>query len=199
MPRVPEAYIESRRRDIILAARRAFLEQGMHEATMAEIAREAGITPGAIYRYFPSKEELAHACCSENADAVHHIWEGYRPGDDPMDGMAAASIRTFALLDEPDACDDTVIHLEFLLSSLRAGESVPLAHIRDEREKIVERMAETFRLAQEKGQLAPNLNPRPLAEALFAFYWGVRIDKLTAPGSSATAQFAEVMKLLAPR
>lgn len=43
---------------ILQAARRLFLRQGYHATGMREIAREAGISPGAVYNHFSSKEEI---------------------------------------------------------------------------------------------------------------------------------------------
>ena len=35
-----------------------FLRKGFHKATMDDIARETGLSKGALYLYFPSKENL---------------------------------------------------------------------------------------------------------------------------------------------
>ncbi|MGE5553498.1 MAG: TetR/AcrR family transcriptional regulator [Betaproteobacteria bacterium] len=47
---------------IVCAARKLFAKKGYEGATMAEIAREAEITEGAIYRHFTDKKELFMAC-----------------------------------------------------------------------------------------------------------------------------------------
>jgi AcrR family transcriptional regulator len=44
--------------DIIAAALKLFAEKGFREATMAEIAKAAGISTGNIYRYYGNKETL---------------------------------------------------------------------------------------------------------------------------------------------
>jgi AcrR family transcriptional regulator len=49
---------EARRELIVQAAMEVFAERGYQEASMAEIARAAGITPAVIYDHFPSKAEL---------------------------------------------------------------------------------------------------------------------------------------------
>ena len=46
---------------IVAAARREFLSKGFHEASLRSIASEAGVTTGAIYGYFSSKEALLGA------------------------------------------------------------------------------------------------------------------------------------------
>ncbi len=60
MPRTPKV-VENRREQIMDAALRVFAQKGFARASNKDIAREAGITPGLIYHYFPSKEALLQA------------------------------------------------------------------------------------------------------------------------------------------
>src|SRR3954471_22577665 len=47
-----------RRAEILAAAQRCFVRSGFHGASMQDICAEAGMSPGNLYRYFPSKEAL---------------------------------------------------------------------------------------------------------------------------------------------
>jgi AcrR family transcriptional regulator len=47
-----------RQQQIMVAARRVFVERGYHKATMEEIAKEAELSPGTLYLYFKNKNEL---------------------------------------------------------------------------------------------------------------------------------------------
>jgi AcrR family transcriptional regulator len=47
-----------RRAEILEAAQRCFVRSGFHGASMQDICAEAGMSPGNLYRYFPSKEAL---------------------------------------------------------------------------------------------------------------------------------------------
>ena len=68
MARVSDAHLEARRLSILKAARRVFSEKGVAAATMADIAAVACCSPGAIYRYFESKEALVNA--------LYQQWKG---------------------------------------------------------------------------------------------------------------------------
>ncbi len=61
---------DRRRRQIMVAAKRVFLDKGLGEATMEDIAREAEISPGTIYLYFKSKDEL---CLSLLFKVLHYL------------------------------------------------------------------------------------------------------------------------------
>src|SRR3990172_7573714 len=68
VPKLKPQEVEQRRREIIEAARVCFLRNGFHQTTTDEICREAAITPGGLYHYFGSKEEIISAVIE---DAAH--------------------------------------------------------------------------------------------------------------------------------
>jgi TetR/AcrR family transcriptional regulator, repressor for uid operon len=52
-----------RRAHIVAAAERAFVRFGFHATTMQQVADEAGMSAGNLYRYFPSKEAIVEGLC----------------------------------------------------------------------------------------------------------------------------------------
>ena len=58
MPKLKPDTQRARREHILDAAERCFARAGFHRCTMHDICKEAGISPGALYVYFSSKEEL---------------------------------------------------------------------------------------------------------------------------------------------
>jgi AcrR family transcriptional regulator len=54
-----------KRDDILRAALELFAEHGFHNAPMAQLARQANVAVGSIYRYFKDKDELIHALYTE--------------------------------------------------------------------------------------------------------------------------------------
>jgi AcrR family transcriptional regulator len=53
---------------ILQAARTCFLKSGFQGASMGDICAEANMSPGALYRYFPSKESLVEAICAADRE-----------------------------------------------------------------------------------------------------------------------------------
>lgn len=80
------------RRALILdAARAAFFELGLEGASMREIAKRAGYTPGAIYSYFSSREEIYAALLGESLLRLNaHVASA------PDDGTPAERVRSKA-------------------------------------------------------------------------------------------------------
>lgn len=60
MPRLAVDVKEARRSHILAAAQRCFARSGYHLTTIDDIAAEAGVSKGAPYVYFESKEALFH-------------------------------------------------------------------------------------------------------------------------------------------
>jgi AcrR family transcriptional regulator len=63
MPRSTEQHSSQMRRRILEGAERAFRVSGYRSASVPEIAAEADVSVGLIYRYFESKQELFLAVC----------------------------------------------------------------------------------------------------------------------------------------
>jgi AcrR family transcriptional regulator len=62
--------IDTRRAFVLDAARTVFEESGLEGASIREIAKRAGYTPGAIYSYYPSKEAIYAALIAEALDRL---------------------------------------------------------------------------------------------------------------------------------
>ena len=58
MPKLKPETLEARRGHILDSAELCFARSGFHRCTMADICTEAGISPGALYVHFESKEAL---------------------------------------------------------------------------------------------------------------------------------------------
>jgi len=70
MPKVTAQYRDARRDQILSAARRCFLRDGFHATSMQDLFAEAGLSSGAVYGYFPSKDDVIIAIAEEN---VRHV------------------------------------------------------------------------------------------------------------------------------
>ena len=63
-----------RRDEILSAAKTVFARSGFHSTTMADVAKEAGLSYGTVYWYFDSKEALFHALMDSEEMALRaHI------------------------------------------------------------------------------------------------------------------------------
>jgi TetR/AcrR family transcriptional regulator, transcriptional repressor of aconitase len=70
MPKVTPAHRAARRRQILDAARAVFAEKGFAQTSTGDIVAKSGLSTGAVYSYFPSKNDLVLAVCDDAIDTV---------------------------------------------------------------------------------------------------------------------------------
>src|ERR1700735_5422642 len=70
MPKVTSEYRAERRAHIMAAAPRCFVCDGFHASSMQDLVGEAGMSSGAMYRYFASKDAVIEAIAADNLDQV---------------------------------------------------------------------------------------------------------------------------------
>ena len=70
MPKVSPEYRAERLAHTLAAARRCFVRDGFHGTSMQDLVDEAGVSSGAVYRYFPSKDAVIEAIAADNLEQV---------------------------------------------------------------------------------------------------------------------------------
>ncbi|MGH2632770.1 MAG: TetR/AcrR family transcriptional regulator [Tepidiformaceae bacterium] len=197
MSKVSQAHLNARRDSIINAACRAFSEKGVETTTMAEVAAMAGISPGAIYRYFDNKEALATACLGESADAILNQWvQNPETSDNPAAELGELARMTFALLNEPSERANTILTMERMLTLLRDEDEGGLDDFRQEFLKVTSGIQSRLILARQAGQFPAGLDPNAVAGMLFSLYWGARITRAFLPDADTDAQVDAAGKLI---
>jgi TetR/AcrR family transcriptional repressor of uid operon len=149
-----------RRTEILDAAERCFARSGFHGASMQEICTEAGMSPGNLYRYFPSKEELIAGISERNrADAAASFAQvGAAPNF--FDGLA--ELGRHHLVDR----SETEIGLcAEIMAESRRNPAIAQMYQDIERD-IKERIAAMLRLAVERGEIRADLDIDAAASVL---------------------------------
>jgi AcrR family transcriptional regulator len=65
LPKISELRRESRRQEILDAALACFSEDGFHQTGMADIVSRSGMSHGAVYGYFRSKDDIIEALADD--------------------------------------------------------------------------------------------------------------------------------------
>lgn len=91
------------RNRIVAAARELFLVKGFDGTSVAEVCREAGVSNGALFHQFPTKEDLGFAVYTlVRRDFWNRVMAAMAEPLDPLDGVEAAVRAAFAFQrDEP--------------------------------------------------------------------------------------------------
>lgn len=90
---------------ILNAAKKEFLEKGYLNASLRNIVKNAGVTTGAFYRYYDSKEAVFSALVDEHATYVLSLFNNTLNDFEKMSGQE----QTEQMTDISDACLDTML------------------------------------------------------------------------------------------
>src|SRR5689334_7440337 len=102
MSKMPTTYLEARTVEIRDAAMRVFARKGISSTTMQDIASEAGISAGAIYRYFDGKDALVRAVFDECREENQARFEEARDAfGSPFDAFLAVGRAVWDEFHEP--------------------------------------------------------------------------------------------------
>jgi len=87
-----ERAIKQRER-ILEAARLCFVKRGFHGASIADIAEEAGMSPGLMYRYFENKHAIVRAIIDRQLESGRRVLEEIKSSEDLVEGILNAIER----------------------------------------------------------------------------------------------------------
>ena len=181
---------DERRANILEAAERAFVRYGFHAATMTQVAEEAGMSAGNLYRYFPSKEAIVEGLCE--ADQVERS-EAFAMLASAQDLKAAmwAALQEHVLGCPPAKAR---MILEIWAESGRNPRVAALAPQLDQ--DVIEGLFELVELAKTRGVAAPALDARFAASLLFTLVSGLFRRKALEPNFELVAESAVVLSVL---
>ena len=179
-----------RRAEILDAAERCFARSGFHQASMQDICAEAGMSPGNLYRYFPSKEALIAGISERNrADAVGDFARVSQAADF-FDALAQLA-RQY-MVERSDA--EVGLCAEIMAESRRNPE---IARIYEAVENdIKSRIAAMLREAIERGEVRADLDVDSAAVALMVLADGMSWRRAVEPGFDAERMLPLILQMV---
>jgi len=160
-----------RREEILAAAKSCFARAGFHATSMRDIYRECGLSPGAVYNHFASKEEIVLALGEERLREAQARREALELIEDPIEAMRllAAGTREELVRDE-----DLLMDLQLAGEALR-DESIAEVS-RHTFEATLETVVGLLDRAQMSGHLDASLDTDALARLLIGVFQGVVVQ-----------------------
>ena len=148
----PIARDSERQRAILAAAERAFARHGFHAATMQDVALEAGMSPGNLYRYFRSKDAIVEGLCERDQEELAGEFVDLAATDDIVLGIEALLRRR--LVEEPRENLGLIVEIW-----AEGGRNPSIAAIQRKFDALMEeRLTAMFAAATRRGATAPDLD-----------------------------------------
>lgn len=163
-----------RREEILRAAKRCFSRSGFHGTSMQEICAEAQISPGGLYRYFPSKEAIIAGIAEQDRADVAEKFQAIAEAPDFFPALATAARHYIVEETTEEICLQTEIKAES-----RRNPEIAKIYASVERE-VKEGMLSVLRTAVARGDIPPTVNLEIAATMLMALvdglYWRRAVD-----------------------
>ncbi|MDQ6669733.1 MAG: TetR/AcrR family transcriptional regulator [Chloroflexota bacterium] len=177
MPKISPAQEQHRRAQILAAALACFARQGYHATSMDDVVRESGLSVGAIYSYFPSKEDLFLTLSENRAEqTLAYMNELFaRPGSIGQKSREAVDYFFSRLAD--DVVPLARVNVEFLSEALKSE------RIKERQDRRCESIRKFFRSllaeAQRQGELRHDVDTHAAAELMMALNEGIVLLTVT--------------------
>lgn len=166
------------------AAERVFMEKGVSQTTLTDIAKAAGVTRGAIYWHFADKAAL-FVEMQQRGCLPFEFFAALRPPHEPSDPLT--ELRSTALValeylatneQSQRVCTILVLRCEYV------GEMVEVARrMREAEDRMSESALIAFRQAEDRGELAEHWSPEDATRAYSCTMTGLVTDWLRSERS----------------
>ena len=174
MPKISEAQRESRRQQILDAALRCFAREGFHNTTTADIVRESGVSQGALYLYFATKDDIIIALADDRHQGEALVNALVQSEQNPMEGLALLMELHGRSLTDPQRLDRRRVGIQGWAEALRnptirASVVGGADAVRREIINLIER-------GQAGGQFRKDVSPDAFARVLIATFQGLALQ-----------------------
>jgi len=162
---------------ILDAAQQCFIQSGFQGASMQEICNTAQMSPGALYRYFPSKDAIVLAICEQHRHEDAKILMSMRQNPNVIEGAVNATMEHIRHVHESGFAP---IFSEIKASSQRnpaLGEACGAAMIQA-RESFKEYLSEAIN----EGKVKPIVPLEELLDIMMALADGLVANDLPSKG-----------------
>ena len=180
-----------RRTQILDAAERSFSRAGFHRTTMQDVAAEAGMSPGNLYRYFASKDALVAGLCERNrAELAQEFSAINEHGGDFLAMLKHIGRKHF----EDASPDKARLCLEIWSEATRNS---AVAAFQTEFDcQMVQQLSGLFEGAKANGAIPPGVNSRAAASILDKLAAGLFVRKATASDFEPEREIGEVFAVV---
>lgn len=165
---------EGKMREILAAAHRCFLRHGLQGASISMICKEAAISPGHLYHYFPSKEAIIERMADDYLSQLHAHFSAHAPSDD----IATVMLSELWSMKGWEELSHCRILFELLAEAGR-NETIR-ALLKKNTDGIRALLSETLKAGQLRGEVDPGLDPKHASAVLVAILDAVPMLPLMA-------------------
>jgi AcrR family transcriptional regulator len=180
MPRVTEDHLAARRQQILAAARTCFRRNGFHSTSMQDVIAEAGLSVGAVYRYFKSKDDLITSIAESVLDGADQIFEDLG-SQDPPESMLETMARALSFVDAQTG-PDGIFPLALQVWAEAQRDPILADFVAEKYTIMRQHFVAVAARARDTGELPPDADVAAVGAVLFGMLPGYALQRILAPG-----------------
>lgn len=185
---------ELTRKAVLDAAMKVFAKKGYARTSLAEVAKEAGLTRGAVYWHFVNKHQLLSAvigeCNSEMEIRINKILESGAPPLERIRALIADFISIIATEDQYRVIEEIMVFKNSTSRELQELYIVHMDNIKKYRQLMISLVSEGI----EAGEFDPRFSPETVVVAMTSYISGIKTAWLSDVISIAHESFSIVEK-----
>ncbi len=190
MPKVVPEYREEAKNRILDAALQEFSEKGFHQTTMEDVAKRVGVSKGALYLYFKSKEELFKGIYEKAPQALSDIMRSsFKTGD-----FIESSSQIFDRMMKQYASNPS-LSFEIFAEATRNPDLKKV--LRANYDEYVNIMINFLKEQKQEGNVTRDLDLHALAQALISLWNGMEALLVVGyPAAEVKRAWLEVLRTM---
>lgn len=166
MPKRDERYMENRRQEILDATNRVIARHGLAATSTTLICREAGISMGALYTHFRSRDEIIQELASQHTHEVREAVTFASVAE--MRRKLRARLKRFTDV----AFSDTIrVEVQLLAEAAASGPVQQALGLNFNASR--EAVRQSLRRLQQAGEIGAEVDPRAATALIENFMFGV--------------------------
>ncbi|PHP66909.1 hypothetical protein CSC94_12490 [Zhengella mangrovi] len=162
---------------ILDAAKKCFVRSGFQGASMHEICKEAEMSPGALYRYFPSKEAIIEAIAEADRRQDADLLAEALANPDIVEGIVQAMMTHMRVSHENNMAP---LFTEIRAEALRNPSVLETCEC--SMSQVHELIFRRIRAAIDAGQIRPAVSVETLMAVMISIGEGIILNDLPAKG-----------------
>ncbi|PKB72340.1 MAG: hypothetical protein BZY87_00695 [SAR202 cluster bacterium Io17-Chloro-G6] len=159
------------------AAKACFSRQGFHQTSIQDICQDASLSPGAVYKYFSSKDHIIAASCLECQQGIADLVNlAKSQGNSPLESLDFIVGHGLEMLSGEAFREPAMMNVQVWSEAMRS-EEIKEALLAVTFDTLGQAFAEFFQEAQVRGEVDRQLDPQALGITVMGMFHGLVLHK----------------------
>jgi TetR/AcrR family transcriptional regulator, repressor for uid operon len=190
VPRLKPETLLARQERILDAAESCFARTGFHRTTMQDICKQADVSPGALYVYFKSKEDLIAGLCARERAVFDEKIKALQDAPDFLGALEKIAQHYFV----EQSAEKRLVGIEMGVEGTRNPKVADICLALES--NVAAAFLALFQRLKDNGRIAPDLGIQEVTDIFMIMGDGLFWRRAVVPGFDANKVLPSMMRTL---